>query len=49
MPRAGVRTLALSHVPFYGDAEASVAEAKAAFGGDVILLREGQRLPVRIA
>ena len=44
---AGVSTLALSHIPFYGSAEESLAEAKTAFGGDVLVLREGQRLDVR--
>ena len=44
---AGARRLALSHVPFYRNAEESVAEAKEAFGGEVVLLREGQRLDVR--
>lgn len=44
---AGAAKLALSHIPFYGDAEESVAEAKAAFGGEVVLLHEGQRLQVR--
>lgn len=43
---AGARKLALSHVPFYGNAEASLAEAKQEFGGEVLLLREGQRLRV---
>lgn len=43
---AGVKRLALSHVPFYGSADESVAEAKAAFGGEVVALREGQRLGV---
>lgn len=43
---AGVAALALSHVPFYGSAEESLAEAKAAFGGDVLVLREGQRFQV---
>jgi ribonuclease BN (tRNA processing enzyme) len=41
---AGVGTLALSHVPFYANAEESHAEAKTAFGGEVLVLREGQRL-----
>ncbi|HET6403204.1 MAG TPA: MBL fold metallo-hydrolase [Candidatus Thermoplasmatota archaeon] len=44
---AGVPRLALSHIPFYANAEESHAEAKAAFGGEVVVLREGQRLPVR--
>lgn len=43
---AGARRLAVSHVPFYANADESVAEAKAAFGGEVVLLREGQRLAV---
>lgn len=43
---AGVRKLALSHIPFYANAEASHAEAKAAFGGETIVLHEGQRLTV---
>ena len=41
---AGARRLALSHIPFYANAEESHAEAKAAFGGETILLREGQRV-----
>lgn len=44
---AGVATLALSHIPFYGNAEESHAEAKAAFGGEVVVLREGQILRAR--
>ncbi len=43
---AGVGKLALSHVPFYGNAEESHAEAKGAFGGEVVVLREGQTIPV---
>jgi ribonuclease BN (tRNA processing enzyme) len=43
---AGVARLGLSHVPFYGNAEESHAEAKAAFGGETLLLKEGQRLAV---
>ena len=43
---AGAKRLALSHVPFYRNADESVAEAKEAFGGEVVLLREGQRLAV---
>lgn len=39
---AGVAKLALSHIPFYANAEESHAEAKAAFGGEVTVLREGQ-------
>lgn len=46
---AGVARLGLSHIPFYGDAEESHAEAKAAFGGEVLLLKEGQKLPMRAA
>ena len=46
---AGVRALALSHIPFYGDAEESHAEAKGAFGGEVVVLREGQRVAVGAA
>lgn len=44
---AGVSRLALSHVPFYANAEESHAEAKAAFGGEALVLREGQRVAVR--
>ena len=44
---AGVSRPALSHIPFYANAEESHAEAKAAFGGEVMVLREGQRLPVQ--
>ena len=44
---AGVARLALSHIPFYANAEESHAEAKAEFGGETLVLREGQRLPVR--
>lgn len=43
---AGVRKLALSHIPFYANAEESHAEAKRAFGGETLLLAEGQRLDV---
>lgn len=43
---AGVGTLALSHVPFYRNAEESLAEAKENFGGEVVLLKEGQRLSI---
>lgn len=43
---AGVGKLALSHVPFYRNADESVAEAKEALGGEVVLLKEGQRLAV---
>lgn len=43
---AGARRLALSHIPFYGSAEASRAEAEEAFGGEVVVLHEGQRLRV---
>ncbi|HWH08498.1 MAG TPA: MBL fold metallo-hydrolase [Candidatus Thermoplasmatota archaeon] len=43
---AGARRLALSHVPFYRNADESAAEAKEAFGGEVVVLREGQRLAV---
>lgn len=45
--QAGVRALALSHVPFYANADESVSEAKEAFGGPVTLLGEGQRVRVR--
>jgi len=44
---AHVRRLALSHIPFYGNAEASHAEAKAQFGGETLVLHEGQRVTVR--
>lgn len=44
---AGVARLALSHIPFYANAEESHAEAKAEFGGETLVLREGQRLGVR--
>lgn len=44
---AGVARLALSHIPFYANAEASHAEAKAAFGGETLVLHEGQRVGVR--
>lgn len=44
---AGVSRLALSHIPFYANAELSHAEAKAEFGGETIVLREGQRLALR--
>jgi ribonuclease BN (tRNA processing enzyme) len=43
---AGASALALSHVPFYRNADESVAEAAAAFGGKVRVLREGERLAV---
>lgn len=43
---AGAKRLALSHIPFYANAEESHAEAKLAFGGEVVVLHEGQRLPV---
>lgn len=43
---AGAKRLALSHVPFYRNADESVAEAKESFGGEVVLLKEGQRLAV---
>ena len=44
---AGARRLALSHVPFYANADESVAEAKREAGGaEVVLLREGQKLRV---
>lgn len=43
---AGVGKLALSHIPFYANAEESHAEAKSAFGGEVVVLREGQTLRV---
>ncbi|HEX2021414.1 MAG TPA: MBL fold metallo-hydrolase, partial [Candidatus Thermoplasmatota archaeon] len=43
---AGARRLAISHVPFYANADESLAEARAAFGGDVTLLREGERVTV---
>lgn len=45
--KANVKRLALSHIPFYGSAEESLAEAKHAFGGETLILAEGQRLPVR--
>lgn len=41
---AGVGRLALSHIPFYANAEESHAEAKDAFGGEVLVLHEGQRV-----
>ena len=44
---AGVSRLALSHIPFYANAEESHAEAKSEFGGETLVLREGQRLPIR--
>lgn len=44
---AHVARLALSHIPFYAAAEASHAEAKTEFGGETLVLKEGQRLPVR--
>lgn len=43
---AGVPRLALGHIPFYANAEGSHAEAKAAFGGETLVLREGQRIPL---
>ncbi len=43
---AGARRLALSHIPFYGDDAESLAEARAAFGGEVLVLREGQTVVV---
>lgn len=43
---ARAKRLALSHVPFYANADESVSEAKEAFGGDVVLLREGQRVTI---
>lgn len=43
---AGATRLALSHVPFYGSAAESLAEASAAFGGEVVLLKEGMRLAI---
>lgn len=43
---AGVQKLALSHIPFYANAEESVAEAKENFGGEALVLREGARLRV---
>lgn len=45
--QAGVSRLALSHIPFYANAEESHAEAKAEFGGETIILREGQRMAIR--
>lgn len=44
---AGAGALALSHVPFYRDAEASLAEAQEAFGGKVVVLKENQTISVR--
>jgi ribonuclease BN (tRNA processing enzyme) len=44
--KAGVGKLLLSHVPFYGNAEESHAEAKAASGAEVTVLREGQTVAV---
>ncbi len=43
---AGARRLGLVHVPFYADAEDSLAEARAFFSGNVTLLREGQSYDV---
>lgn len=43
---ARVARLALSHIPFYANAEESHAEAKTAFGGETLVLREGQRVRV---
>lgn len=43
---AQVAKLALSHIPFYGSAEASHSEAKSAFGGEVVVLHEGQTVRV---
>lgn len=43
---AGVGRLALSHIPFYGSADESLAEAQREFGGKVVLLRENERLLV---
>lgn len=45
--KAGVERLALSHIPFYANADESAAEAKRAFGKETIILAEGQRLPVQ--
>lgn len=45
---AGVAQLALSHIPFYQDSAESLAEAKGEFGGETLVLREGQRLPIRM-
>lgn len=42
--QAHAKRLAISHVPFYANADESVAEAKEAFGGEVVLLKEGQRV-----
>lgn len=43
---AGVGRLALSHIPFYANADASVEEAGREFGGKVVVLRENERLGV---
>lgn len=43
---ARVKRLALSHIPFYANADESAAEAKESFGGEVLVLREGQRLRI---
>ena len=38
--------LALSHIPFYANADESVEEAHLAFGGKVLVLKENERLDV---
>ena len=38
--------LALSHIPFYGNVDESVAEAQREFGGKVMVMREGERITV---
>ncbi|MFA5861747.1 MAG: MBL fold metallo-hydrolase [Candidatus Thermoplasmatota archaeon] len=43
---AGAGALALSHVPFYGNAEESLVEAQAAFGGKTVVLHEGETIRI---
>jgi ribonuclease BN (tRNA processing enzyme) len=43
---AGAARLALSHVPFYGNVDASLDEAQREFGGKVLALREGERVAI---
>lgn len=43
---AGAGRLALAHVPFYPDADAAVDEARGAFGGEVVVLRQGEALQI---
>jgi ribonuclease BN (tRNA processing enzyme) len=44
---SGARRLLVTHVPPWADAEAILAEARAAYQGETVLVRQGASYPIR--